>query len=1003
MRAYNKVGAGSAASVSATPKQPNRAPSVSGSAAVNGDENKTDSLGKYTGSDPDGDTLTWSVSGTDAGSFDLKASDSASARNLHFRSAPDYETKNSYQVWVKVSDGSLADSVDVEVSVNNVEEEGSVTLTAGTPPQVGTAVVAQLTDLDGGITGAAWQWQRRASTTSSWAAIGAGATGEAESYPELSSYRPVSGDVGWQLRATVRYRDGHGPNKSEEGTASAAVIGPPDAPRDLKAVAGNGQVALSWKAPTATGGSAITGYAYRYKETASSTWTQDWPTTASGTTTSQTVSSLTNGTAYTFEVRAYNKVGSGTAASVSATPQQPNRAPSVSGPAAVSGNENSTASLGTYTGSDPDGDTLTWSLAGTNANAFQLRGSGSSRTLHFRSAPNYETKSRYQVSVRVSDGSLSDSQSVSVSVTNVNEAPTVSCPSSASVAENTTGTVASCTASDPEGNTLTWSLTGTNASAFQLQGSGSSRTIRFRSAPNYEAKSRYQVSVRVSDGSLSDSESISVSVTNVNEAPTVSCPSSASVAENTTGTVASCTASDPEGNTLTWSLTGTNASAFQLQGSGSSRTIRFRSAPNYEAKSRYQVSVRVSDGSLSDSESISVSVTNVNETGSLALSGKMPPQVGSTLTARLSDPDGGLSNIRWAWREIRASGADDEGDAEPPAVTGANGQSDMATYTPTTPGVRIQVTVFYTDGHGPNRRLHRQTAPVIGKPGRPGNLSARPGNIYTRVDLSWTAAADNGSPITRYEYRYRRGTGSWSSWSSVRLATSRTVSGLRSGATYTFQVRAVNAVGYGTAAETAGTARAEVEEEPAEEEPAEEEQAAEEPAEEEPAEEEQTAEEPAEEESTEEEQTAEGQAEEESTEEESTEEESTEEEQTAEEPAEEESTEEEQAAEEPAEEEPAAKVALPDEALTALAAPNPFNPRTTLHVQLPASGPVRLTLYNVAGQVVHTLVDTALEAGYHTFYWDGRDQHGRPVTSGVYLYRLTAGEHILVGKMALIR
>ena len=54
---------------------------------------------------------------------------------------------------------------------------------------------------------------------------------------------------------------------------------------------------------------------------------------------------------------------------------------------------------------------------------------------------------------------------------------------------------------------------------------------------------------------------------------------------------------------------------------------------------------------------------------------------------------------------------------------------------------------------------------------------------------------------------------------------------------------------------------------------------------------------------------------------------------------------------------------------------DPDTPITGLrwrYVQLPASGPVRLTLYNVAGQVVHTLVDTALEAGYHTFYWDGR-------------------------------
>ena len=940
----------------------NEAPSVTGSASASGDENKTDSLGQYTASDPENDTLNWSVSGTDASAFELKGS--GTSRTLHFRNAPNYEAKSSYQVSVGVSDGSLSASQAVAVSVNNVEEAGSVTLSS-TKPEVGQTLRATLRDDDGQIVVSRWAWERFPQP------FGAtGASGLAN-----SEYTPSAGEVGQYVRVTVYYSDGHGSNKQAQSAQTEAIVGVPGAP-GLSASPGNGQVTLNWTVPTSDGGSAITGYEYR--RSGASSWTQ---VSGGGSARSQTVKALTNGTAYTFEVRAKNKVGSGTAASVSATPQQPNRTPSVSCSGA-SVDENSTGTVSTCTGSDPDGDTLTWSLTGTNASAFELKGSGSSRTLHFRSAPNYETKSSYQVSVRVSDGTLSDSQSISVSVTNVNEAPTVSCPASASVAENSTGTVASCTASDPEGNTLTWSLTGTNASAFRLQGSGSSRTLRFRSAPNYEAKSSYQVSVRVSDGSLSDSESISVSVTNVNEAPTVSCPSSASVAENSTGTVASCTASDPEGNTLTWSLTGTNASAFRLQGSGSSRTLRFRSAPNYEAKSSYQVSVRVSDRSLSDSESVSVSVTNVNEAGSLSLSGKTPPQVGSTLTARLSDPDGGLSNIRWAWRTLRVGGADDEADAEPPAVAGANGQSNTSTYTPNTPGVRIQVTVFYTDGHGPNKRLHQQTDSVIGKPGRPGNLSARPGSIYTRVDLSWTAAAANGSSITRYEYRYRRGTGSWSGWSSVELVTNYTVDRLRSGVTYTFQVRAVNAVGAGTAAETSGTARAE-EEEPAEEEPAEEE-----PAEEEPAEEEQTAEEPTEEEPAEEEQTAEEPAEEE---------------QTAEGQTEEGATEEEQTAEGQTEEEPAAKIALPDAALAVLAAPNPFNPHTTLHVQLPASTPVRLTLYNVVGQVVHTLVDTALEAGYHTFYWDGRDQHGQPVTSGVYLYRLTAGEHVRVGKMALIR
>ena len=74
-----------------------------------------------------------------------------------------------------------------------------------------------------------------------------------------------------------------------------------------------------------------------------------------------------------------------------------------------------------------------------------------------------------------------------------------------------------------------------------------------------------------------------------------------------------------------------------------------------------------------------------------------------------------------------------------------------------------------------------------------------------------------------------------------------------------------------------------------------------------------------------------------------------------------------------------------------MSVPNPFNPSTTLHVQLPTSGPVSLTLYNLAGQVVRTVwVEHYLDAGMHSWQWDGRDDQGRPVASGVYLYRVIA-------------
>ena len=72
--------------------------------------------------------------------------------------------------------------------------------------------------------------------------------------------------------------------------------------------------------------------------------------------------------------------------------------------------------------------------------------------------------------------------------------------------------------------------------------------------------------------------------------------------------------------------------------------------------------------------------------------------------------------------------------------------------------------------------------------------------------------------------------------------------------------------------------------------------------------------------------------------------------------------------------------------------PNPFNSETVIRFILPRRGEVNLEIYNLAGQRVARLADGVREAGVHTIRWDGADEHGRPLGSGVYLYRLRAGD-----------
>jgi len=83
--------------------------------------------------------------------------------------------------------------------------------------------------------------------------------------------------------------------------------------------------------------------------------------------------------------------------------------------------------------------------------------------------------------------------------------------------------------------------------------------------------------------------------------------------------------------------------------------------------------------------------------------------------------------------------------------------------------------------------------------------------------------------------------------------------------------------------------------------------------------------------------------------------------------------------------------------------PNPFNPATTIRFDLPRSQEIELTLYNLAGQKVATLAQGLREAGTYTLQWDGRDDDGRDLASGIYLYRLQAGSQVETRKLLLLR
>jgi hypothetical protein len=83
--------------------------------------------------------------------------------------------------------------------------------------------------------------------------------------------------------------------------------------------------------------------------------------------------------------------------------------------------------------------------------------------------------------------------------------------------------------------------------------------------------------------------------------------------------------------------------------------------------------------------------------------------------------------------------------------------------------------------------------------------------------------------------------------------------------------------------------------------------------------------------------------------------------------------------------------------------PNPFNPTTTISFDLPKAATVNLDIFNLRGQKVRSLVNTELPSGTHNAVWNGRDDAGSPVSSGVYLYRLSNGEREITRRMVLMK
>jgi VCBS repeat-containing protein len=286
----------------------------------------------------------------------------------------------------------------------------------------------------------------------------------------------------------------------------------------------------------------------------------------------------------------------------------------------------------------------TWTAVGTvsNTSALLLADNGSTR-LYFAPNANYHGTSSAALTVRAWDQTSgtagtkvstastggttafsSATDTVDVTVTAVNDAPTDLSLSANTVEENAAnGTlVGIVTGTDPDtGDTQTYSLTNTAGGRFAINSATGEITVADGTLLDYESATSHSVTVRVTDaGGLTYDETFTINLTNVNETPTDLSLSANTVAENASnGTlVGTVTGTDPDtGDTQTYSLTNTAGGRFAINSATGEITVADGSLLNYEAATNHSVTVRVTDsGGLTYDETFTINLTNVNETPS---------------------------------------------------------------------------------------------------------------------------------------------------------------------------------------------------------------------------------------------------------------------------------------------------------------------------------------------------------------------------------------------------
>ncbi|MES2904247.1 MAG: cadherin domain-containing protein [Pseudomonadota bacterium] len=598
-----------------------------------------------------GTTLIYSISGADAGAFNINSGTGA----VTFRASPDFEAKSSYTFVVTAADaatGGLTATQTVTINVTDVAE-GPV-FTSGATATVAENAAASTVVFDANAAGA-----------TAFALSGADAA--AFNFDTATGVATLRTPADFETKATYNVTvTATGAGGTTTQNVAVAVTNVNEAPvitsSTTAAAIGENQTGVAVYTATATDpeGNGIT-----YSLGTGGDNGLFSINATNGTVTLNASPDFETKATYTFTVVATDNASP--ALSSSRTVTLPilnvNEAPIITSPttaAAISENAGPNAAVYTVAAIDRDaGSAVTYSLGTGGDNGF-FSINPVNGTVSLINAANFEAKSSYTFTVIATDNgnpALTASRVLTLAVNDVNENPVITSPTTATVAENApVGTVVyTAAATDVDSDTiLTYSLGGADAGLLNINAVTGAVTLR--TSANFEAKSVYNFTVTATDDdvpSLTAVRAVTLNVANINETPTFATASqTVNFGENGTGVVLIAAATDQDGtaapNTLTYSLTGADAALFNVSTTG---VVTFRANPDFETprsaanSNVYSFNVVATDqGGLSATQVATVNVTNVNETPTFATA---PQSVtfaengaGTVLTASAIDPDG---------------------------------------------------------------------------------------------------------------------------------------------------------------------------------------------------------------------------------------------------------------------------------------------------------------------------------------------------------------------------